>query len=115
MAYDTAVCFRRKRKVSISDDGDRSSLSRTRTSRVRMAAGREGKGVGLRGSLTRRVRKIAISDRLTPREISPFLVRGGKREAVLSANGNGEDLVLRIVNDHCPRIHSFLPCPVFVD
>lgn len=49
MAYDTAVCFRRKRKVSISDDGDRSSLSRTRTSRAREAAGRDGKGVRLRG------------------------------------------------------------------
>jgi len=51
MAYDTAVCFRRKRKVSISDDGDRSSLSRTRTLRVKEAAGKDGKGVGLRGIL----------------------------------------------------------------
>lgn len=51
MAYDTAVCFRRKRKVSISDDGDRSLLSRTRTSRLREVPG-EGrrKGVGVRGS-----------------------------------------------------------------
>lgn len=49
MAYDTALCFRRKRKVSISDDGDRSSLSRTRTLPVRGTGRRDGKGVRLRG------------------------------------------------------------------
>lgn len=104
MAYDMAVCFRRKRKVSISDDGDRSSLLRTRTSRIKAGSGEGWKGCRTARDLARRVRKIAISDRLTPREISPFLVRGGKREAMLPANGNREDLVLRIVNDHCPRI-----------
>lgn len=68
-------------------------------------SGERRKGCWTARDLARRVRKIAISDRLTPREISLFPVRGGEEgEAALPANGNGDDLVLRIVNDHCPRI-----------
>lgn len=69
--YVAAVCFRRKREVSISDDGDRSSLARTGN----VSQGRTGKGVGLQGISQGGVRKIAISDRLTPREISLLLGR----------------------------------------
>jgi len=80
IAYDAVVCFRRKRKVSISDDSDRSSHGLARYKGYREE---RRKGCWTARDLARRVRKIVISDRLTPREISLFLVRGERQGFLL--------------------------------
>lgn len=65
------------------------ALSQARTSTKSNRRGRkDGKGVGPARDLARRVRKIAISDRLTPREISAFLqLRGKERNSCLLLMG----------------------------